>query len=46
MDAQLDAPAGDAKKGRCAQTHASEFASSAACLPMDTLRRGTTPDEA
>ena len=45
MDAQLDASAGGAKHGRGAQTRASDAASSAACLPIDTLRRGTTPDE-
>ena len=45
MDAQLDASAGDAKKSRGAQTRASDVASSAACLPIDTLRRGTTPDD-
>jgi hypothetical protein len=45
IHAQLDASAADAKKDSGAQLRASERASSAACLPIDTLRRRTTPDE-
>jgi len=45
MSAQLDALAGNAKQGQGAQTYACDAVSSAACLPIDTLLRGTIPDD-
>jgi hypothetical protein len=45
MHAQFDACAGNAKEANRAQSHASPNASSGACLPLDTLRRGTTSDD-